>query len=84
MDISSLISALKLYKNIEEKLNRIRLVDKKLIEKKKEVKVTQKDTDNVVKQLNTSHPDYLEILYKIRSKPNKRKTKTEQKPANST
>jgi hypothetical protein len=72
-DISSLISALKQYKDKEEKLNRIRLADEKLKEKQNEVKVTQKEKDNAVTQLTTSHSVYREVVTNSRSKPNKRK-----------
>ena len=60
---------MKQYKGKEEKLNRIRLVDEKLKEHQNEVKVTQKEKDDAVKQLAISHLA-LEILSKSRNKPN--------------
>ncbi len=78
-DISSLISALKQFKDKEEKLNRIRLADEKLKEKQDEVKVTQKEKEDAVKELTTSHPVYREVVSNSRSKPNKRKRKQRRK-----
>jgi len=72
-DTSSHISALIQYKDNEEKLNRIRLAYEKLKENQSKVKVTQKDKDDAMKRLTTSHPAYLEIISKTRSKPNERK-----------
>ena len=64
---------MKQYKDKEEKKNRIRLANEKLKEKQNEVKVTQKEKDNAMKQLTTSHLVYREVVSNSRSKPNMRK-----------
>ena len=71
-DTNSHISALKKYKDKEERLNRILLADEKLRERLNETKVTKIDKDIAVQQLTTSHPAF-EILSMRRKKPNKRK-----------